>query len=335
MTKRSDTLKALFGAPQAQALSADNQVTPLPRVAAGSIRSMKESFSGIERENEVLRETIAAGANVVEIDPALIEPSPYSDRFTDEGGPEFEQLKASMRANGQEVPVLLRQHPAQDGRYQTAFGHRRIRAARELGLMVRAVIRALSDTDLVIAQGIENSARQDLSFIERAVFALRLERAGHERSVIQEALTVDRAEVSKLIAVASEIPEDIVTAIGRAPKIGRPRWQALAARLAEPGALARMRRLIKSAAFGEADSDSRFLQALACTTAQAEEGRAIRPAALAVVTADGAKIADAEQKGRALKLTFARPLDEGFAAFVLDEIPALFNRYAAQEKGRR
>src|SRR5690606_29585903 len=138
-----------------------------------------------------------------------------------------------------------------------------IRAARELGLSVRAVIRALSDTDLVIAQGIENSARQDLSFIERAVFALRLERAGHERSVIQEALTVDRAEVSKLVAVASEIPEDIVTAIGRAPKVGRPRWQALAARLSEPGALGRVRRLIKSATFGQADSDSRFLQVLA------------------------------------------------------------------------
>ncbi len=335
MTKRSDTLKALFGAPQAQALSADNQAAPLPRVAAGSIRSMKESFSGIERENEVLRETIAAGANVVEVDPALIEPSPYSDRFTDDGGPEFDQLKASIRANGQEVPVLLRRHPTQEGRYQTAFGHRRIRAARELGLNVRAVIRALSDTDLVIAQGIENSARQDLSFIERAVFALRLERAGHERSVIQEALTVDRAEVSKLIAVASEIPEDIVTAIGRAPKIGRPRWQALAARLTEPGALARTRRLIKSATFGQADSDSRFLQVLACATAQTEEGRANRSPMQAVVTTDGAKIADAEHKGRALKLTFARPLDEGFAAFVLDQIPALFDRYAAQEKGRR
>ncbi len=315
-------------------MSADNQTAPLPRVAAGSIRSMKESFSGIERENEVLRETIAAGASVVEIDPALIEPAPYSERVIDDGGPEFEQLKASMRVNGQEVPVLLRRHPTQEGRYQTAFGHRRIRAARELGLNVRAVVRALSDTDLVIAQGIENSARQDLSFIERAVFALRLERAGHERSVIQEALTVDRAEVSKLIAVASEIPEDIVNAIGRAAKIRRPPWQALAARLSEPGALGRTRRLIKSATFGQADSDSRFLQVLA-TAAQTDEGRASRPAKQAVVTANGAKIADAEHKGRALKLTFAQPLDEGFAAFVLDQIPALFDRYAAQEKGRR
>jgi plasmid partitioning protein RepB len=333
MTKRSDTLRALFGAPQAQALSADNAVPPLPRVAAGSIRSMKESFSGIERENEVLREALATGANVIEIDPDLIDPSPYSDRFADDGE-EFEQLKASIRTNGQEVPVLLRRHPTQEGRYQTAFGHRRVRAARELGLKVRAIVRALSDTDLVIAQGIENSARQDLSFIERAVFALRLERAGHERSVIQEALTVDRAEVSKLISVANEIPEDVIAAIGRAPKIGRPRWQALAARLAQPGALDRVRRLIASPTFGQSDSDGRFLQVLAAAI-QAEEGRGHRAAPQAIVTSEGAKIADAERKGRALKLTFARALDEDFAAFVLDQIPALFAQYAAQGKGRR
>ena len=45
-------------------------------------------------------------------------------------------------------------------------------------------------------------AREDLTFIERAVFAMHLEDAGHDRSVVQEALSIDRAEASKLVSVA-------------------------------------------------------------------------------------------------------------------------------------
>ena len=94
-------------------------------------------------------------------------------------------------------------------------------------VLVKAIIRDLSDEDLVIAQGLENAPREDLSFIERAIFAMHIEDAGHSRSVIQDALSVDRAEASKLLAVARAIPSEIAQAIGKAPKVGRGRWQAL------------------------------------------------------------------------------------------------------------
>ena len=41
-----------------------------------------------------------------------------------------------------------------------AFGHRRLKAVVALGRKVRAVVRAMSDVELVIAQGIENSQRE-------------------------------------------------------------------------------------------------------------------------------------------------------------------------------
>jgi ParB family transcriptional regulator, chromosome partitioning protein len=41
-----------------------------------------------------------------------------------------------------------------------------------------------SDLERVVAQGKENSERRDLSFIERAAFAIYLEQRGFERSVI-------------------------------------------------------------------------------------------------------------------------------------------------------
>ncbi|WP_438800714.1 hypothetical protein, partial [Acinetobacter baumannii] len=66
-----------------------------------------------------------------------------------------------------------------------------------LGSTVKAVVVNLTDSELVVAQGIENSARQDLSWIERAVFAWRLEHAGIEAREIRAALNTDKTELSR------------------------------------------------------------------------------------------------------------------------------------------
>ncbi|WP_164125936.1 ParB/RepB/Spo0J family partition protein, partial [Stenotrophomonas maltophilia] len=61
-----------------------------------------------------------------------------------------------IRQHGQNVPILVRPKPGDTEGYEVAFGHRRLRAARELGIKVRAVVRSLTDEQLVIAQGQEN-----------------------------------------------------------------------------------------------------------------------------------------------------------------------------------
>ncbi len=86
---------------------------------------------------------------------------------------------------------MVRPNPSDKGRYQIVFGHRRVRAARLLGRPVKAVVKHVSDIDHVIAQGQENSARENLSFIERATFAHHLASLGHDRRTIQLALSVD------------------------------------------------------------------------------------------------------------------------------------------------
>jgi ParB family chromosome partitioning protein len=122
---------------------------------------------------------------------------------------------------------------------------------------VQAVIRKLDDTDLVIAQGIENSARRNLSYIERAVFALNLELKKFDRPVIMKALSTDKTELSKLISVARAIPADIIQAVGAAPGIGRRRWMALAQDWTEAAA-SRLTKLIGSSTFNAVESDRRF-----------------------------------------------------------------------------
>lgn len=322
MSKRADTIRSLFAAPQAEALSADNNAS---RVSSGSVRSLRESFSGVERENDDLRQKLASGAMVVEVDPGLVDPSPVADRFAGDDDASFEALKASIRQRGQEVPVLLREHPLSPGRYQSAYGHRRVRAARELGQPVKAIIRELTDTDLVISQGIENSAREDLSFIERATFAMRLEDAGHDRLVIQEALSIDRAETSKLLSVARSIPSDVIVAIGKAPKVGRGRWQALSDALKAPGALKRAQTALKRPEFQERASDERFLAVLAAAPASHKS----RPADVkeTVVSRSGQHVARIQRVGRDLKIVMERDVDAEFATFLVEQLPDLFESY--------
>ena len=324
MSKRSDTIRSLFTAPQGETLSADNN-PPGPRVSSGSVRSLRDSFSGVERENDELRQKLASGALVIDVDPGLIDPSPVADRFAGDDETSFEALKTSIRERGQEVPVLLREHPSSPGRYQSAYGHRRIRVAQELGQPVKAIVRDLTDTDLVISQGIENSAREDLSFIERAVFAMRLEDAGHDRLIVQEALSIDRAETSKLLSVARSIPADVVGAIGKAPKVGRGRWQSFSDALKSSGALERVETALKQPELRTKDSDGRFLAALAAAVAS-QKTRSANPNET-VVSASGHRVARVKYAGRDLRITMERGVDAEFATFLVKQLPGLFESY--------
>jgi ParB family chromosome partitioning protein len=326
MSHRIDAIRSLMAAAQPDALSADNKSSL--HVSAGSVRSLKHSFTDTERENEELRTRLASGVQIIEIDPGLIDPSPVADRFAEQDDASFDALKGSIAQRGQEVPILVREHPSAPGRYQSAYGHRRIRVARELGRMVKAVIRTLSDQDLIIAQGVENSAREDLSFIERAVFAVKLEDAGHDRSVVQEALSVDRAEASKLIAVARSVPGDLIGVIGRAPKVGRGRWQALADSLKEADALQRARKASRDAGFAQVSTDDRFLLVLQAATRTGKIVAALPRAS--ITSTNGQLIAHVQHSGKDLKLVMHQ--DDGFAAYLIDQLPVLFETYVAVDR---
>lgn len=335
MSKRTDTIRSLFTTPQAVPLSADNN-TPAAsgQVSSGAVRSLRDSFSEVERENQDLRDKIAAGATIVEIDPALVDPSPVSDRFRDDNSTSYEILKQSIAQRGQEVPVLVREHPTTPGRYQSAYGHRRIRAARELGIPVRAILKSLSDEALVVAQGLENAPREDLSFIERAIFAMHIEDAGHKRSVVQDALAIDRAEASKLITVAKSIPHDIIDAIGKAPKIGRGRWQTFADMLTDTAAIKQIRAAISDRAFAGRDTDGRFLAVFNAAGRAADRGASKTAPAAWALAPDGQRIAQIQHAGRELKLSIDKKVPASFADFLVEQLPHLFEAFSKSDRSQ-
>ncbi|MCA0422187.1 MAG: plasmid partitioning protein RepB [Proteobacteria bacterium] len=339
---RKSQLTALLGAlappeaPAPETKSAIPRVRSLEaapgRIVSGSVQAMSRSLGELgaaAEEAASLRARLASGEAVVALDPALIDPSFVSDRLggIQAEGADFEAFLADLRDHGQKVPILVRPHPEAPGRYQIAYGHRRLAAAAALGRPVQAQVRALTDAELVVAQGQENAQRRDLSFIEKAFFAEALSQRGFDRATLVAALAVQTAEITRLLAVARAIPPALARAIGPAPKAGRPRWMALAARVADEAA---RRRAEAAANLPGVDSDSRFARAY-----QAAEAKAPSPAPAGpdIVLRDGRArpLARLERRGTAAVLTLDEAAAPDFARHVANALPALY----AEWQGRR
>ena len=331
MSKRTQSVRNLFAAGPDVVPTAETR-QPMQRVASGAVRSLKDTFSEVERDYEELKRRVAEGALPIDLDPSLIDPSPFADRFADQDLSAVEALKTSFREHGQEIPILVRIHPSETGRYQIAYGHRRVRAANQLGIKVKAYVRELGDDRLVVAQGIENSTREDLTFIERSIFALKLEDGGFDRTLIQMALSVDRQEASKLINVGRAVPGWLTEAIGRAPKIGRPRWQELADILKADGVDFKARKATNDKSFSHKSSDDRFIAVLRAVKA-VDKPNSVRPTALIAKSVDGEEIATLAVTGKVCKIQIDRDRDEAFAKFVMDRIPDLYENFRKTTSG--
>ena len=131
------------------------------RVKPTSSNSMGTSIRELGARAVAAQQAEATGG-IIELDPSNLDSSLVRDRLDAVVDPDFDALVASIGASGQQVPILVRKHPTSPGRYQIAYGHRRARAAAKLGLKVKAILRALTDAELVVAPGNENNERRDL-----------------------------------------------------------------------------------------------------------------------------------------------------------------------------
>jgi ParB family chromosome partitioning protein len=227
----------------------------------GAINKALETVLTAQGDVSELRAQLASGQAIVELDPGVIEESFVRDRM-DGSDAAHDSLVDAIRTRGQQVPILVRPHPTTPGQYQVAYGHRRLRAVRQLGIKVRAVVKEMSDDELVVAQGQENNARLDLTYIEQAMFAFRLEQRGFSRSTIIEALSIDKSNLAKLISVPNKVPQAIIEAIGHAPGIGRGRWLELTDLFQFPTNMELAKTIISRDEFRSAESADRFQRLL-------------------------------------------------------------------------
>ena len=78
------------------------------------------------------------------------------------------------------------------------------------------------------------------------------------RWVIGAALSTDKADLSRYISIAKQIPEELAQTIGPAQKVGRSRWQAMAELIANPEGQWAAEKAIKDEVFLALDSEGRF-----------------------------------------------------------------------------
>ena len=308
--------------------------SPTPRLggiggrgAIGAVTRSLEHLKSQVGEAKQIQSQLASGQTIVELDPSTIDSSFIADRLPGSLS-DHAALVDSIREHGQQIPILVRPSRDVPGRYQIAYGHRRLRALTELGRKVRAVVKDLSDAELVVAQGQENSARTDLSFIERALFAARLEEGGFERETIMAALTVDKTGLSRLISAAVKIPKDIIEAVGPAPRAGRDRWLELAERLQENRAGDISRKVIESSEFQAASSDERFLVLLAALAPKKS-----KPEARSWTGDDGKRVASIRQDERTFTLIVDKKTAPEFGDFLLEQLPDIYRQFNERRQG--
>ena len=206
---RKNLLKGLME--QAEPPNSEPQKAPAPRYKKGAIGAVSKQIEELKSRS------------IVELDPFAIKAAGMMDRL-EHDEPDHKTLMHSLKTYGQQVPVLVRPDPEDDGQFLIVYGRRRVLALRDLGLPVKAMVRDLDEAEAIMAQGQENSARRDLSFVERVNFARQMEVAGYERKIIADALSTDKTLVSRMLKVADALPVDLIETIGAAHGIGRDRW---------------------------------------------------------------------------------------------------------------
>jgi ParB family transcriptional regulator, chromosome partitioning protein len=111
---------------------------------------------------------------------------------------EIHRLSSSLGSSGLLSPVRVRK---KGRRYELVFGHRRVRAARQIGWKtIRAEVCSLTDEEMIIHSVAENIARDDLTDFEKAKSFLSLKtRFGKTHAEIGRLVGYSEAHVTNFL----------------------------------------------------------------------------------------------------------------------------------------
>ena len=137
-----------------------------------------------------------------------IEPHPDQPRRRFDAD-SLEELAQSIAARGVIQPVIVR--PLADGRYQLVAGERRWRAAQKAQVHeIPAIIRDLSESEVMALALIENIQREDLNPVEEARAYQRLsERQGMTQAEIAKLVEKSRSHVANLQRLL-QLPDSVL-----------------------------------------------------------------------------------------------------------------------------
>jgi len=174
-------------------------------------RGLAELIPELEEDISLKDKPVSGEVKFVPLDRVVFSSlQPRQDFREDEA---FENLVSSIKEKGILQPVLLRK--TDSGFYECVAGERRIRAAQKAGLKeVPAVIRELTDEEVLVIALIENLQRKDLNPIEEARgYKALIEKFGYTQEEVAKRVGKDRATVAnllRLLKLPELIQEDLI-----------------------------------------------------------------------------------------------------------------------------
>jgi ParB family transcriptional regulator, chromosome partitioning protein len=144
---------------------------------------------------------------------AVVEASRFQPRLNF-AFDKIEELANSIREKGIMQPVLVR--AIDNFRYELIAGERRLRAAKLLSMEeIPAIVRRVSDADLLEMSIIENIQREQLNPIDEAKAYRRLaQEFGFSQDTIAQRVGKDKSTISNLLRVLN-LPEAILEYVSR------------------------------------------------------------------------------------------------------------------------
>lgn len=156
--------------------------------------------------NQYERLAISQNEQIQKIDLSKIKANPYQPRKTFDDD-RLSDLAMSIQTHGVLQPIVLRQ--TVQG-YYIVVGERRFRASQLAGLTeIPAIIKELSDSDMMELAIIENLQREDLNAIEEAESYQRLMNdLGLTQQKVAERLGKSRPYIANMLRLLN-LPKDI------------------------------------------------------------------------------------------------------------------------------
>jgi len=292
----------------------------------------RNAIAELKTLEAAIEESKAAGLLIEELDPTVVDPSPYWDRdprFIEDKS--FSDFVEDLRRNGQQSPALVRATPNTPGRFEVCFGHRRLFACRHLGLRFRAIVRDLSEVQMASAAYSENSHREGTSILEQARALARYVDRGifPTKQALADALNLSRPHVSNLTSYA-EIPDVVLQALGDWRKCTFREANNLLKAVRDPTCKIEMLGVAKHLVeeTNQLSFHARLNLLLGKTSSSSGDREEFRDQS-------GQKVAERKRGKHATSIAFSPHVADGFSDFVWAKLPVLVEEFYRHRSRRR
>ena len=155
---------------------------------------------------------------IYSIDTKLIKNWQYHDRPSSELG-DINALAHNLKHTGQQTPCIIRKIDNPIYKYELIAGERRWQAAQNIGILLKCIIREISDYEAALIQISENLNRKSLSDYARGISYSRLiNKRILKRSDLMRKLKISKQQMSRLLSF-DKIPIQVIKAIGNMSRV--------------------------------------------------------------------------------------------------------------------